>query len=123
MRVAVLRQGDYLIASIQSDLTDSEVVALREGLLERVGRFRCRGVVIDVGALDVIDSFVARSLAAIATTARLRGADTVIVGIRPDVAIAMVHFDIDLHPLRAALDLDEGLLVLDGLTAGPPDAR
>ncbi|HTI34023.1 MAG TPA: STAS domain-containing protein [Miltoncostaea sp.] len=123
MRVAVLRQGDYLIASIQSDLTDSEVVALREGLLERVGRFRCRGVVIDVGALDVIDSFVARSLAAIATTARLRGADTVIVGIRPDVAIAMVHFDIDLHPLRAALDLDEGLLVLDELTAGPRDAR
>ena len=122
MRVAVLRQGDPLIASIQSDLTDSEVLALREGLLERVGRFRCRGVVIDVAALDVIDSFVARSLAAIATTARLRGADTVIVGIRPDVAIAMVHFDIDLHPLRAALDLDEGLVVLGGLTAGPPRA-
>ena len=121
MRVAVLRQGDYLIASIQSDLTDSEVVALREELLERVGRFRCRGVIIDVGALDVIDSFVARSLAAIATTARLRGADTVIVGIRPDVAIAMVHFDIDLHPLRAALDLEAGLVVLDGLTAGPRD--
>jgi rsbT antagonist protein RsbS len=121
MRVAVLRQGDYLIASIQSDLTDSEVVALREELLERVGRFRCRGVIIDVGALDVIDSFVARSLAVIATTARLRGADTVIVGIRPDVAIAMVHFDIDLHPLRAALDLEAGLVVLDVLTAGPRD--
>lgn len=123
MRVAVLRQGDHLIASIQSDLTDSEVLALRDEILERVGRFRCRGVIIDVGALDVIDSFVARSLAAVATTARLRGADTVIVGIRPDVAIAMVHFDIDLHPLRAALDLDEGLVVLDGLTAGPPRAR
>ena len=123
MSVAILRQGDVLIASIQSDLTDSEVVALREELLERVGRFRCRGVIIDVGALDVIDSFVARSLAAIATTARLRGADTVIVGIRPDVAIAMVHFDIDLHPLRAALDLDEGLVVLGGLTAGPRDGR
>lgn len=123
MRVAVLRQGDHLIASIQSDLTDSEVLALRDEILERVGRFRCRGVIIDVGALDVIDSFVARSLTAIAATARLRGADTVIVGIRPDVAIAMVHFDIDLHPLRAALDLDEGLVVLDGLTAGPADAR
>ncbi|HTI35004.1 MAG TPA: STAS domain-containing protein [Miltoncostaea sp.] len=122
MRVAVLRQGDYLIASIQSDLTDSEVVTLREHLLEHVGRFRCRGVIVDVGALDVIDSFVARSLAAMATTARLRGADTVIVGIRPDVAIAMVHFDIDLHPLRAALDLDEGLSVLDVLTAGTRDA-
>ena len=122
MRVAVLRQGDPLIASIQSDLTDSEVLALRDEILERVGRFRCRGVIIDVGALDVIDSFVARSLAAIATTARLRGADTVIVGIRPDVAIAMVHFDIDLHPLRAALDLDEGLVVLGQPPAGPPRA-
>ena len=123
MRVAVLRQGDYLIASIQSDLTDSEVVALREGLLERVGRFRCRGVIVDVGALDVIDSFVARSLTSMAATARMRGADTVIVGIRPDVAIAMVHFDIDLHPLRAALDLDEGLAALDALTGGSHDAR
>jgi rsbT antagonist protein RsbS len=123
VRVAVLRQGDYLIASIQSDLTDSEVVALREELLERVGRFRCRGLIVDVGALDVIDSFVARALAAIATTARLRGADTVIVGIRPDVAIAMVHFDIDLHPVRAALDLDEGLVVLDGLTGSARGAR
>ena len=123
MRVAVLRQGDYLIASIQSDLTDSEVVALRQELLERVGRFRCRGLIVDVGALDVIDSFVARSLAAIATTARLRGAHTVIVGIRPDVAIAMVHFDIDLHPLRAALDLDEALVLLDGLTGGVRDGR
>jgi rsbT antagonist protein RsbS len=123
MRVAVLRQGDYLIASIQSDLTDSEVVALRELVLERVGRFRCRGVIVDVGALDVIDSFVARSLAAMATTARLRGADTVVVGIRPDVAIAMVHFDIDLHPLRAALDLDEGLAVLDARSGGSRDAQ
>jgi rsbT antagonist protein RsbS len=116
MRVAVLRQGDYLIASIQSDLTDSEVIALREGLLERVGRFRCRGVSIDFGGLDVIDSFVARSLTAIATTARLRGAATVVAGIRPDVAIAMVHFDIDLRPLRTALDLDEALEALDGMT-------
>jgi rsbT antagonist protein RsbS len=116
VRVAVLRQGDYLIASIQSDLTDSEVLALRRELVERVGRFRCRGLIVDVGALDVIDSFVARSLTAVATTARLRGAETVIVGIRPDVAIAMVHFDIDLHPLTAALDLDEGLSVLDRLS-------
>jgi rsbT antagonist protein RsbS len=123
MRLAVLRQGDYLTASIQSDLTDSEVVALRELLLERVGRFRCRGVIVDVAALDVIDSFVARALASIATTARLRGADTVVVGIRPDVAVAMVHFDIDLHPLRAALDLDEGLAALDTLTGGSRDAR
>lgn len=118
MRVAVLRQGDYLIASILSDLTDAEVLALRDELIERVGRLRCRGLIVDVGALDVIDSFVALSLTAIATTARLRGAETVVVGIRPDVAIAMVHFDLDLDPLTTALDLDEGLAVLDHLSRG-----
>ena len=124
MRVAILRQGDYLIASIQSDLTDSEVLALRDELAEQVGRLRCRGLVVDVSVLDVIDSFVARSLSALATTARLRGASTVIVGIRPHVAIAMVHFDLDLHPLVTALDLDEGLATLDRLTTlGAEDGR
>lgn len=118
MSVAVLRQGDYLIASIQSDLTDSQVLALRDDLAERVGQHRARGIVVDVRALDVIDSFVARSLRSIAVTARLRGAATVIVGIRPDVAIAMVQFDLNLEPLRAALDLDEALSLLDRLTSG-----
>lgn len=118
MSFAILRQGDYLIASIQSDLTDSQVLALRDDLSERVGLARARGIVVDVTALDVIDSFVARSLRAIAVTARLRGASTVIVGIRPDVAIAMVHFDLNLEPLRATLDLDEALSLLDRLTCG-----
>ena len=113
MSVAILRQGDYLVASIQSDLTDPEVLALRDELSERVGRQRARGIVIDVTALDVIDSFVARSLRAIAVTARLRGAETIIVGIQPEVAIAMVHFDLNLEPLRTALDFDEALRLLD----------
>ena len=108
MSVAILRQGDYLIASIQSDLSDSEVIELRHELAELVGRYRARGIVIDVAALDVIDSFVARSLRAIVLTARLRGAETVIVGIQPDVAIAMVQFRLNLEPLRVALDLDDG---------------
>jgi rsbT antagonist protein RsbS len=118
MSVAILRQGDYLIASILSDLSDSRVLALRDEIAVRVGCERVRGVVVDVSALDVIDSFVARSLRSIALTARLRGAETVVVGIRPDVAIAMVHFRIDLSPLRAALDLGEGLAVLSALTHG-----
>jgi rsbT antagonist protein RsbS len=113
MAVAILRQGDYLVASIQSDLTDPEVLALRDELSERVGRQRARGIVIDVTALDVIDSFVARSLRAIAVTARLRGAQTIVVGIQPEVAIAMVHFDLNLEPLRTALDFDEALRLLD----------
>ena len=114
--VAILKQGDYLIASIQFDLTDGQVLELRDDLSDRIGRSRARGLIIDVAALDVIDSFVARSLGSIAITARLRGAETVIVGIEPDVAIAMVQFDLDLAPLRTALDLDEALSLLDRLT-------
>jgi rsbT antagonist protein RsbS len=114
--VAVLHQGDYLIASIQSDLSDSEVLRLRDDLAERVGGVRARGIIVDVSALDVIDSFVARALRSIAVTARLRGAETVVVGIRPDVAIALVQFDLNLEPIRAALDLDEGVALLDRLT-------
>jgi rsbT antagonist protein RsbS len=124
MSVAILRQGEYLIASIQSDLTDSQVLALRDDLSDRVGRYRARGIVVDVTALDVIDSFVARSLRSIAVTARLRGARTVIVGIQPEVAIAIVHFDLNLEPLRTALDLDEAITLLDSWTARTPvDAR
>jgi rsbT antagonist protein RsbS len=113
--VAILPQGDYLIASVQSDLSDTEVLELRDDLAERVGLNRVRGIIVDVTALDVIDSFVARSLRSLAITARLRGAETVIVGIQPDVAIAMVHFKLNLAPLRTALDLDEGLALLDGI--------
>ncbi len=118
MSVAILRQGDLLIASIQSDLTDTEVVELRHEIAELVGRHRLRGIVIDVAALDVIDSFVARALRAIVETARLRGAETVIVGIQPDVAIAMVQFRLNLGSLRATLDLDAAIELLDDLTRG-----
>lgn len=113
MAVAVLNQRDYLIASIQSDLSDTEVLQLRDDLAERVGTLRARGLIIDVAALDVIDSFVARALRSIAVTARLRGAETVVVGIRPDVALALVQFDLNLEPIRAALDVDEALELLD----------
>jgi len=118
MSVAILRQGDYLIASIQSDLSDSQVLKLRHDLSELVGKCRARGIVIDVTALEVIDSFVARSLRSIVITARLRGAETVIVGIQPDVAIAMVQFRLNLEPLRVALDLDAAKALLDRLTEG-----
>jgi rsbT antagonist protein RsbS len=118
MSVAILRQGEYVIASILSDLSDTEVLQLRHELAEMVGRHRSRGIVIDVAALDVIDSFVARALRSIVLTARLRGADTVIVGIQPDVAIAMVQFHLNLEPLRVALDLDEAIALLDRLTQG-----
>ncbi len=116
MAVPILKQGSYLIASIQSALSDSEVLELRDDLAERIGRHRSRGIIVDVAALDVIDSFVARSLRTIALTAQLRGAATVIVGIQPDVAMAMVQFRLNLEPLHTALDLEEALALLDRFT-------
>jgi rsbT antagonist protein RsbS len=112
-RVAILRQREYLLATIQGDLSDGEVLRLRDELAEQVGQLRSRAIIIDVTGFDVIDSFVARSLRDLAVTARLRGAQTVVVGIQPDVAIAMVQFRLDLHPLQTALDLDEALATLD----------
>ena len=124
MSVAILRQGDYLIASVRADLTDAQVLGLRDDLARRVGEDRIRGIIVDVGAMDVIDSFAARSLRSIAITARLRGAQTVLVGLRPEVAIAIVQFDLSLQPLHAVLDLDEAVDLLDRLRAGEgADAR
>ena len=122
MSVAILREGDYLIAAILSDLTDKEVVELRGELIAMVGRYRSRGLVIDVSALDVIDSFVARALRSIVLTVQLRGAHAVIAGIQPDVAIALVQFRLNLGPLRAALDLDAARALLDQLAGGEAEA-
>ena len=118
MSVAILRQGDLLIASIRGDLSDRQLLALRDDLADRVGTDRIRGVVLDVAALDVIDSFVARSLRSIVHSLRLRGSETVITGIRPDVAIAMVQFRLNLDTLRAVLDLDEAVALLDRTVHG-----
>jgi rsbT antagonist protein RsbS len=116
MHVPVLKQGEYLIASVQSVLSDADLLQLRDDLAERVGRFRSRGVIIDVTVLDVIDSFATRTLRAVAHMLKLRGAETVIVGIQPDVAFAMVQLGLTLEGVGTALDLEEGLAYLDVLT-------
>ena len=116
MHVPVLKQRDYLIASVQSALSDADLLALRDDLSDRVGRFRSRGVIIDVTVLDVIDSFATRTLRTVAHMLKLRGAETVIVGIQPDVAFAMVQLGLTLEGIGTALDLEEGLAYLDGLT-------
>ena len=113
MRVPVLKQGHYLIASVQSALSDSDLVELRDDLSDRVGLFRSRGVIIDVTVLDVIDSFATRTLRAITHMLKLRGAETVIVGIQPDVAFAMVQLGLTLEGVGTALDLEEGLAYLN----------
>lgn len=113
MHVPVLKQGDYLIASVQSALSDADLLQLRDRLAERVGAVRARGVIIDVTVLDVIDSFATRTLRAVAHMLKLRGAETVIVGIQPDVAFAMVQLGLTLEGVGTALDLEEGLAYLD----------
>ena len=110
---SILRQGPYLIASIHTALDDSEMTRFRDDLVEQIGTHRSRGVIIDVAALDVLDSFGSNTLRAIAEMSRLRGADTVIVGIQPDVAIAMVTLGMDTTGIPTALDLEEGLALLD----------
>ena len=112
MPVPVLKQGDILIASIQAALTDDDLVQLRDDLADRVGRLRARGVVVDVTALDVLDSFAARTIRGIVQVARLRGARTVVVGIQPDVALSMVQLGLTLEGVATALDLEEGLDLL-----------
>ena len=111
--VSILRQGAYLIASIHTALDDTQMVRFREDLVEQIGRHRSRGVIIDVAALDVLDSFGARTLRTIAEMARLRGAVTVIVGIQPDVAFAMVSLGMSTGTIETALDLEEGLEYLN----------
>ena len=116
--VSILRQGAYLVASIHTALDDSEMVRFQRDLIAQIGQDRARGVIIDVAALDVLDSFGARTLRRIAEMARLRGAATVIVGVQPDVAFAMVRLGLGPGSVPTALDLEEGLAHLDALTGG-----
>src|SRR5579872_7595840 len=112
MRVPILKQGEYLIASIQAALTDQDLMQLRDDVAEQAGRFRSHGVIIDVTVLDVMDSFACRMLRSIAHILRLRGARTAIVGIQPEVAFAMVQLGLALGEVQTALDLEEGLVLL-----------
>src|SRR2546426_12677415 len=115
MHVPILKQGDYLIATIQSVLSDADLLQLRDDLADRVAQFRSRGVISDVTVLDVIDSFATRTLRGVAHMLKLRGAETVIAGIQPDVAFAMVQLGLTLEGIGTALDLEEGLVFLDQL--------
>jgi rsbT antagonist protein RsbS len=112
MPVPILKQGDTLIASVVAALTDEDLIQLRDDLAQRIGKVRARGVVIDVTALDVLDSFATRTLRGIAYTAKLRGAETVIVGIQPEVAFAMVQLGLTMEGVSTALDLEQGMALL-----------
>jgi len=112
VQVPILKQGHVLIATIQAALTDADLLELRSGLFQQVVRYRSSGVIVDVTAMDVMDSFASRTLLEISRMIRLRGADTVIVGIQPEVAFAMVQLGVTLEDIPTALDLEEGLAYL-----------
>jgi rsbT antagonist protein RsbS len=118
MAVPILKHGDYLIASIQSALTDTDLRQLQDELAAQVGRARARGLIVDVTVLNVMDSYATRVLRGIAHMTKLRGAQTVIVGIQPEVAFAMVRLGLLLEGVATALDLEEGLAFLDRRTKG-----
>jgi rsbT antagonist protein RsbS len=120
---SILKQGAYLIASIHTALDDPQLVRFQQDLVQRIGAERARGVVIDVAALDGLDSFASRTLRDIGEMARLRGANTVIVGIQPEVAFAMVALGMDTGSVSTALDLEEGLAFLEAGVSSPAVRR
>ena len=122
--VSILRQGPYLIASIHTALDDGQLARFQHDLVEQIVRDRSHGVIIDIAAIDVVDSYAAHTLRNLARMASLRGASTVIVGINPDVAFAMVRLGTPADIAPTALDLDEGIAILDDtVPTGEPVAR
>ena len=119
MEVPILKQGQFLIATIQAALSDADLMQLRTALVRQAVRFRSLGVIVDVTAMDVVDSFASRTLLEISRMIRLRGADTVIVGIQPEVAFAMVQLGLTLEDIPTALDLEEGLAYLQQKFTSP----
>jgi rsbT antagonist protein RsbS len=109
--VPILKQGKVLIASVQAELTDSDWAELRDTLLARVGKERSSAVVVDVGQMSVLDSYAGKMLSSLGDMLRLRGARTVVVGIQPEVAFAMVQLGLHLGGIHTALDLEDGLIM------------
>ena len=112
-RIPILKIGDVLLVSVQIELHDEVVMALQEDLAERIATTGSRGVVIDISGLEVVDSFVGRMISTMASVSRVLDARTVVVGMRPAVAITLVEMGLTLDGVDTALDLDRGLRLLE----------
>ncbi len=108
-RIPILKLDDFLLVSIQVDMHDRLAMTLQDDLTDRIVRSRARGVLVDISALDVVDSFIGRMLGNIASMSRVLDADTVVVGMRPAVAITLVELGLSLPGIRTALNLDKGM--------------
>jgi rsbT antagonist protein RsbS len=116
-RVPILQLDNALLVSIQVDLQDDSVVRLQEDLAERIVATGAAGVVIDISAVEIVDSFIGRMFASIAALSRVLDAETVVVGMRPAVAITLVELGLSLKGVRTALDLEKGMAILDRFAA------
>ena len=116
MSVPILKLAGVLVASVQAALSDQDLMRLRDEFASQIGRYRSAGIVIDLTALDVLDSYATRMLQSIANAAKLRGANTMVVGIQPEVAFAMVQLGLSLEGVGTALDPEDGLAELGSLT-------
>ncbi|GGV30575.1 STAS domain-containing protein [Streptomyces griseoflavus] len=117
-RVPVLKIGEVLLVSIQTDLDDQMVLDLQEDLSNRIVATGAKGVVIDISALEIVDSFVGRMLAHNAAVSRILGAETIVVGMRPAVAMTLVELGLSMSGVRTALNLERGLKLLRRIAAG-----
>lgn len=111
-RIPILKMGHFLLVTIQVDMHDRLAVALQDDLTERIVHDRARGVLIDISALDIVDSFIGRMLGNIAGMARILDAETVVVGMQPSVAITLVELGLSLPGIRTALNVERGMDLL-----------
>ena len=111
-RIPILRMGPFLLVSIQVDMHDRLALALQDDLMEKIQATSARGVLIDISALDLVDSFIGRMIGNIAAMARVLDAETVVTGMRPAVAITLVELGLSLKGVRTALDVERGMALL-----------
>jgi rsbT antagonist protein RsbS len=116
-RIPILKMGDYLLVTIQVDMHDRLAITLQDDLTEGIARTRARGVLIDISSLEIVDSFIGRMLGNIAAMSRVLDAETVVVGMRPAVAITLVELGLSLPRVRTALNVEKGMSLLQEASA------